>query len=103
MPNASYCSPRFASLQSQVQVSTPKGHSSRKLQYAALQNLNRNSMIPQANAKFSPMNTNNMHFNDSPDQNKMQYPGLNFNELSPFNAKVRTDAVLGVSSPHVQN
>ena len=60
-------------------------------------------MIPQANAKFSPMNTNNLHFNDSPDQNKMQYPGLNFAELSPFNAKGRPDLHGNIGSPHVQN
>lgn len=36
MPNAAYMSPRFASLQNPMQVGTPKGHSSRKLQYAAL-------------------------------------------------------------------
>lgn len=80
-----------------MNVNTPKGaHSSRKLQYAALQNLTRNSMIPQANTKFSPMNTNN--FNDSPDPNKMHYP-LNFAELSPFNNK-RQDMI---NSPHLQN
>ena len=84
--NGGFASPKFASLfqnphQAQYQTNTPNGgRGNNKKQIQCLDKLQPYTFIPQANTKFSPMNTQ-MNFLESPDTHQPNLMSLaNFNK-----------------------